>query len=424
MALNDSTNPEPALSSTGAQVLLSVLIALAWAIKNCARVDQQGFFNNFSAVFQMVSTLVIVGTLFIATPIRSTSEFVWQSTYNTTGMSSMVYVSLIGLLMSLFSFSGYEAGAHMSEETTDAQTSAPWSIVHTTMAAAVTGFVYLLGLLYAALSVPLVLNGASSSAVVNIYTQAFTRKLDTSGWPATCPDPTCCDASNPSCTLQGPIRYGGATFLSVLLLINIFFAGFASLTVTSRVGFAMVRDDAMPGSRWLHMVHPKTKAPLHMIGLTFLIDALLCCMPLVNSTAFAAITSITTVGYQISYAIPILLRLTASKHSFEQTPAFSLGVWSRPIGWVSAIWLVGTSCLFFFPTQFDASMHQSAGSFNYTCVVVGGVMAIALVYWFLPKSMGGARWFFVGPKRKDGPILSEPLQPKAFDEQRSYQPLH
>lgn len=292
--------------------------------------------------------------------------------------------------------------AHMSEETSDATSAAPWSIVNTCIAGSITGFIYLLGLLYAALDVELVLNGASEQSVVNIYTQAFTSKLDTSGWPATCPSGGCCDPDNPACVLRGPVRYAGATGLTALLIINVFFAGFSSMTVTSRIGFAMVRDGAMPGSKFLYAVEPRTKAPIRMIILVFIIDVLLCCLPLVNSTAFAAITGITTIGFQISYAMPILMRLTASKDTFVQSPAFNLGRWSILIGWISCIWLIVTSCIFFFPTQFDADMHQTASDFNYTCVVVGCTLLLALTYWFLPRRFGGARWHFVGPRRKDG----------------------
>jgi hypothetical protein len=119
----------------------------------------------------------------------------------------------------------------------------------------------------------------------------------------------------------------------------------------------------------LYKVSPGTKAPLRMLLLVFFIDALLCCMPLVNSTAFAAITGITTIGFQISYALPIALRLTTSKDTFIQTPAFHLGRFSQVVGWVSVVWLTGTSILLFFPTNFDAHGHQTPGAFNYTCVV-------------------------------------------------------
>lgn len=135
-----------------------------------------------------------------------------------------------------------------------------------------------------------------------------------------------------------------------------------------------------------------------MILLVFILDSLICCLPLINQYCFPAITGITTIGYQISYAIPILLRLTHSKKVFKQS-TFSLGWLSQPLGWIASIWLIATSCFFIFPTSFDENMQQSATTFNYTCAVVGGVIVFALTYWFLPVI--GARHFFEGPRRPD-----------------------
>lgn len=51
--------------------------------------------------------------------------------------------------MCLFAFSGYEGGAHMAEETVNATISAPKGIIYTCIASALTGFFYIVGLLYA-----------------------------------------------------------------------------------------------------------------------------------------------------------------------------------------------------------------------------------------------------------------------------------
>jgi len=69
------------------------------------------------------------------------------------------------------------------------------------------------------------------------------------------------------------------------------------MTVTSRMGYAMARDVALPGSSWLNQVNESTKTPIRMIMVIFILDVLFCLMILVNKTAFAAITSITTIGY-------------------------------------------------------------------------------------------------------------------------------
>lgn len=144
----------------------------------------------------------------------------------------------------------------------------------------------------------------------------------------------------------------GALGLSVLLIINLFFAGFSSMTVTTRIGFAMARDGAIPFSKFWYKVSSKNKVPYMMIIMVFFLDALLCLFPLINSVAFTAVTSITVIGYQVSYAIPILLRVTCARKTFKQS-VFNLGRFSEPFHWISGIWLIVTSTFFIWPNAFD-----------------------------------------------------------------------
>ena len=85
--------------------------------------------------------------------------------------------------------------------------------------------------------------------------------------------------------------------MTAMLIVNLFFAGFSSLTVTSRIGYAMARDGAFPCSKFLRYISPSTKTPVTNIFFVFVIDALLCLLPLISTTAFAAITGITTIGF-------------------------------------------------------------------------------------------------------------------------------
>jgi len=188
-------------------------------------------------------------------------------------MPNALYVSSIGLLMCLYSFAGYEGGAHMAEETKNASSSAPKGIVLTCIVTAITGLVYIAGLLYACNNkIAEQFYGESDYPVVNIYTQAFTNS-------------------------NGLHNKIGSVTMTSLLLVNVFCAGFSSMTVTSRIGFAMARDRAFPFSKSLHRVNSSTKAPDAMIFLTFIIDVLLCLLPLISKTAFEAITGITAIGY-------------------------------------------------------------------------------------------------------------------------------
>jgi amino acid transporter len=85
--------------------------------------------------------------------------------------------------------------------------------------------------------------------------------------------------------------------MTSLLLVNVFCAGFSSMTVTTRIGFAMARDRAFPYSKQLHRVSSKTKAPDAIILVVLILDILLCLLPLISQTAFEAITGVTAIGY-------------------------------------------------------------------------------------------------------------------------------
>ena len=46
--------------------------------------------------------------------------------------------------------------------------------------------------------------------------------------------------------------------ITIFLIGNLFFAGFSSLTVTSRIGYSMGRDGAIPFSKIFSVVYKKT----------------------------------------------------------------------------------------------------------------------------------------------------------------------
>ena len=144
--------------------------------------------------------------------------------------------------------------------------------------------------------------------------------------------------------------------MSILLLISVYLGGFSHLTVTTRIVYAMTRDGALPFSKYVTGVTSKHKVPVKSIFYCFAFECLICLLPLINDATFSAMTSISTIGYQFSYVVPILLRITVARKSFKQGP-YNLGPLSFVIGWASAIWLLMTNAFFLFPTYFDENME-------------------------------------------------------------------
>ena len=100
-----------------------------WSILNIFRVDQVGWINNLAAFCHAGGILVIIISLLVMPDHLNSNEFVFTKYVNETGFHSKSYVVVIGLLTGMYSFAGYEASAHMAEETGSAATAAPHYLI-------------------------------------------------------------------------------------------------------------------------------------------------------------------------------------------------------------------------------------------------------------------------------------------------------
>jgi hypothetical protein len=80
--------------------------------------------NNVSVWWHILGVLVIVGVLVFAPRTTSRSATCSPTSFNGTGWGSKIYVLLLGLLLAQYTFTGYDASAHMTEETQDAAVAA------------------------------------------------------------------------------------------------------------------------------------------------------------------------------------------------------------------------------------------------------------------------------------------------------------
>jgi len=142
-------------------------------------------------------------------------------------------------------------------------------------------------------------------------------------------------------------------FMTALIVINAWFAGLSSVAVTGRITFALARDNGFPYSNFFKAIHPKLKTPINALLGVFFFDFVLMCINF-NTTggtaAFLAIVGLSSVGFQISYALPILFKMICKQPNFPKTK-FDLGKYSLPCGVISCVWLFTTNLFFFFPTN-------------------------------------------------------------------------
>jgi amino acid transporter len=272
--------------------------------------------------------------------------------YNATGFPTW-YAFLLGLLLAQYTYTGYDASAHMTEETVGAATRAPWGVVMSVVVSAFAGYIVLMGLLAAAPDL------VKASGYINpvLY------------------------------ILESRLGYLLGTLFFAVAVGAQFFCGMSSITTNSRMIYAFSRDGAVPFSNLWHKLDAG-RTPRNAIILAA-VGAFVLAIPTVfNFAAYVAITSIAVIGLYISYVLPILLRLMAK--DFQVGP-WHLGAWSRPIGIIAIIWVVFISVLFMLPT----ANPITPVTFNYTPVVVLGTLVILVVWW-----MVSVRHWFKGPRQQ------------------------
>ena len=155
-SLLQTLNNGKEITTESTKVTIAIFILMCWAVKNALRLDKQGSFNNFSAIYQFSSTILVIVLLIGASiPDKiSSHEFVWTTFHNETGFddnkkANVLFICLIGVLMSSYGMSGYESGATLAEETKNASREAPRGIIKALLLSSLIGFIFIVGLLYA-----------------------------------------------------------------------------------------------------------------------------------------------------------------------------------------------------------------------------------------------------------------------------------
>ena len=124
--------PRPAVrlqSTPGHTILLFGIILLVHGLLNSFGVKLVAKLNDISVWWHVVGVVFIVGALVFVPDKHQSAGFVFGHFVNNTGWGSTFYVALLGLLLAQYTFTGYDASAHMTEETHDAARSGPRGIV-------------------------------------------------------------------------------------------------------------------------------------------------------------------------------------------------------------------------------------------------------------------------------------------------------
>jgi len=331
-------------------------------------------FNNISVFWHVAGVTVIILILILVPDQHQSADFVFTETLNNTGLfdgttsgaAFWFYILPLGFLLTMYTQTGYDASAHVSEETKGAALGAAKGVWRSVFWAGAIGWIVLLAITFAATHETAISKGLGSSLVI------FDTSLDP--W--------------------------AAKAVIAIATIGQLFCGMACLTSASRMCYAFSRDRAVPGHRlWTRLNHHRVPA----YSVIFMaVCALVVTLPALigdeaNYTyAFYAVVSITVIGLYIAYVIPTFLRWRMGD-AFEPGP-WTLGSKYKWINPVAIVWVI--FCVIVFSLPQGAAGAPWADEFdwkyvNYAPFTVLVVIGAVGLWWLL-----SARHKFEGPIRQ------------------------
>jgi amino acid transporter len=224
-------------------------------------------------------------------------------------------VFVLALLQAQWTYTGYDASAHVAEETRMARKNVAWGVFLSVAVSAVVGWAMLLALTWA---IP---RGDVAAAANDPYPVLY---IVFEGLP-------------PLLAHVIALSIGGAMWL----------CGASSLTSMARMWYAFARDGGMPFSRLLSRVNARTGVPVPALLVT---SALSIAISL-YAAAYSVLTSISTIAIYLAYGIPILLAWQKRRRGGMpgEASAWSLGRFSGVVNGVALVWTAFICIVFSLP---------------------------------------------------------------------------
>ena len=323
--------------------------------------------NGISVWWHVAGVAVILVVLVLVPDKHASVDFVFTERINNSGFGGHMYwfyVLPLGFLLTQYTITGYDASAHVSEETQGASDAAAKGVWRSILYSSIIGYILLLAITFAVSDPAAVTKGGGSSIAV----------------------------------LESAM---GTSWVKLVLFISVagqLFCGAACLTSASRMCYAFSRDGAVPGSRLWSKVNAR-RIPVNAVVFMAVCGVILTIPAYFPNAAgltvaFGAVVSIAVIGLYIAYVIPIYLR-------WRQGGDFEPGPWNNGAKYkwmnvVATVWVAIITVIFILPitpagVPFNKDFAWS--SVNYAPLVTGAVILGVGIWWLV-----SARRTFTGPK--------------------------
>ncbi len=268
-----------------------------------------------------------------------------------------VLVFLLATLQAQWTYTGYDASAHVAEETVMARLNSAWGVFLSVAVSAVVGYVLLVVLTWSIPEQKVAETAADAYPVLYIVYNNLSSFF--------------------------------ANVIAVIIGVAMWLCGLASITSMARMWYAFARDDGMPGSGLIKQVSTKYRTPVWSILITSVLAVLIC----IYAAAFYVVTSISTITLYLAYMFPIYLnwrnkRRGQGEFTTPETAPWSLGKWGPALNVIAILWVLVISVVFSLPPN------------ELVLWTMIGLAVLLGLYWQV-----SAKKSFVGPTKTDEAAL-------------------
>jgi amino acid transporter len=364
-------------SLVSGQLLTMAVLLATQLFLNIAGIRIVAFLNDMSVWWHIGTVLVIVGALFLISSGKAhadISPFAIGPLDTTMTASPLGFnlgpaigyavpvAFLFSLLQAQWTYTGYDASAHVAEETVSARLSSAWGVFISVAVSAVVGYIVLLGVVTHLPPLDQVMNCDPTKVAL------------------------CSQYYGGTAVVFSTLSYNLGTLgdlLGAAIAVAMSLCGLASIAAAGRMLFAFSRDHGVPGSPLLRKVSHRFRTPANATVAIVVFSYLLTNAAYIAGgfTAIAIVTAISTIALYWAYGVPIFLGIFG-KQEWRDHAVWSLGRFSRPIAALACLWIALISVLFLWPTSGNP----------WTLIAYAVFLGFLLVYYF-----AWARRRFKGP---------------------------
>ncbi|KAI5304567.1 hypothetical protein KEM56_006339 [Ascosphaera pollenicola] len=324
------------------------------------------FWNDALPTVELLTGVVVVLGFFVTIIVcavmphvngqpYATNHFVWRDWQNSTGWPDG-FTFCLGMLNGAFAVGTPDVITHIAEEVPNAKRNIPLAMASQYVVGFITGFCWLVALFYGIHDIDPVLNTSYASPLTEAYHQITGTR-------------------------------GGAVGLSIITIIPLMGAVVGCYITSSRLYYALARDNAVPFSPWFRNVNKTFRNPFNAVIMCGFLTTVLGCIYMGSETAFTAFVSSFVVMTTISYLAAILPNLLHKRCEIPRGAFFMHGALGFVVNGIACAFIIVFVVIFCFPAQ----LPVDAPTMNYTCLMAGGLTVFILAWWFIKQKE------YVGP---------------------------